>query len=74
MLFAETSCSRKVTKQFEWSPALMESVEITRCWRLLLKKSKGLPIHLSTICLARKRAGLPPEVENTAQPTIIQNL
>jgi hypothetical protein len=58
MLYAEASCSRKFTKRFEWSPSLVESVEAVRFWRLLLKRSKGLPIHSSTIHLARSKAGL----------------
>jgi hypothetical protein len=74
MLFAESSCSRKVTKRFEWSPTLIESVEVIRFWRLLLKKSKGLPIHPFTIQLARTKACLPPATEFSNQSTIVTSL
>jgi hypothetical protein len=74
MLYAEASCSRKVTKRYEWSPSLIESVEVLRFWRLLLKISKGLPIHHSTITLARLKAGLSCNLEDSDQPTIIQSL
>jgi hypothetical protein len=74
MLFAESSCSRKVTKRFEWSPTLIESVEIMRFWRLLYKKSKGLPINPSTIHLARTKAGLPLDTEHSNHDTIVVSL
>jgi hypothetical protein len=74
MLFAEFSCSRKVTKCFEWSTSLIESVEVTRFWRLMLKKSKGLPVHPSTIALARSRAGLPLDVKCSDQSTVVKHL
>jgi hypothetical protein len=70
MLAAESFCSKKITKRFEWSPTLMTTVETIRFWRLLLKRSKGIPVQPSTVLLARHKAGLPPESEITDQPTI----
>jgi len=37
MLHAESVCSKKYTKRFDWSPTLIQSVETVRFWRLLLK-------------------------------------
>jgi len=58
MLYAERSCSKRYTKRFEWSPALIQRVETVRYWRLLLKRSKGLSIRPSTILQAKESAHL----------------
>jgi hypothetical protein len=74
MLYAESVCSKKYTKCFEWSPTLIQSAETIHFWRLLLKQSKGLPIKYSTIQQARVNTGLPPSMDHLDQPLIIQGL
>ena len=74
MLHAESVCSKKYTKRFDWSPTLIQSVETVCFWRLLLKWSKGLPVKYSTIQRARANAGLQPSTDSLDQPLIIQEL
>jgi hypothetical protein len=74
MLYAEATCSRKITKPYEWSPKLIHAVETTRFWQLLLKRSRGIPVQPSTIYLARSNVDLSPATDSYDQPTIINNL
>jgi hypothetical protein len=74
MLHAEKLCSKRYTKRFEWSPAIIQRVETVRYWRLLLKCSKGLSIRPSTILQAKESAHLLYEQDIEDQPLIIQNL
>ena len=73
MLFAERACSKRYSKQCEWSPALVQSLESVRYWRLLLKHSKGLPIKQSSIQRARTNAGLLDDWGSEDLPTISGN-
>ncbi len=73
-LYAEKACSKRYTKRYEWSPQLIRAVESVRYWRLLLKRSKGLPIQCSTISRAKTNAHLPNSSEPVDQPTIIISL
>ena len=43
----------------DWSPRLIQAIQIKKYWRLLLKTPKGQPVAQSTIDLTRKAAGLP---------------
>jgi hypothetical protein len=74
MLCAEANCSRKITKRYEWSPELVKSVEAVRFWRLVLRKSRGIPVQSSTISLARKKAGLAQSTDITDRSTIVAYL
>jgi hypothetical protein len=53
---------------------MIQSVEAVRYWRLLLKRSKGLPIKQSTINKARLGAHIPTVQDPSHQPTIINSL
>jgi hypothetical protein len=74
MLHTEKSCSKRHTKYFKWSPALIQCIETVRYWRLLLKRSKGLLIRPSTILRAKESAHLLIEHDIEDQPLIIHNL
>jgi len=74
MLHTEKSCSKRHTKCFKWSPALIQRIETVRYWTLLLKRSKSLPIRPSTILRAKESAHLLIEHDIEDQPLIIHNL
>jgi hypothetical protein len=74
MLYAEQSCSKRYTKLYEWSPSLIKLVEAVRYWRLLLKRSKGFTIKLSTILISKQAAGLTVDADIVEQPLIILRL
>jgi len=74
MLFAKQSCSKRYTKRFEWSPKHIQLVEAVRYWRLLLKRSKRLPIKPSRIQRAKDSAGLSLTQETISIPHVISGL
>jgi hypothetical protein len=75
ILYAERCTGKRYTKRYEWSPTLLQSIEKVRYWRLLLKRSKGIKIHNSTIHRAKIQAGMPSNTEDdTRQPSIITQL
>jgi len=74
MLYAENFCVKRYTKLYEWSPSLIKLVETVRYWRLLLKRSKGLAIKLSTILILKQAAGLSADADIVEQPLIIIHL
>jgi len=74
MLFAKKSCSKRYTKCFEWSPALVQHMEAVHYWRLLLKHAKGPPIRPSTILRAKVSANLSDEPDTIDLPLIIRSL
>jgi hypothetical protein len=75
MLYVERQSSTKYTKAFQWSPALIQTVEAVCFWRLLLKRIKGILVQESTLALAREKAGFTLPLEAAYdQPLIIANL
>lgn len=73
MLHAKCTAGKKYTIRYEWSPTLIKSIESIQFWHLLLKQSKGLHIHDSTIQWSREHAGIQDTHDSMDQPTIIQS-
>ncbi len=59
MKHAERSITPKYSNRYEWSPALAQSIHVTRYWRLKLKRSRGLLVSNAALHTAREKARLP---------------
>jgi hypothetical protein len=75
VLYVERQSSKKYTKRFEWSPALVQTIESVCYWCLLLKRAKGLSIAASTLTSVREREkNSPLDTDSLDLPVIVKNL
>jgi hypothetical protein len=75
MRCAEKKLLKKISKKYDWSPALAQANNKVIYWRLKLKRSKGLFVSDSNIQSTSLSAGLPPDLESvTNRQEILDNL
>lgn len=74
MLFAEKKSCKKYTSTFTWSPALIQSVQAERFWKLHLKWNNGVSVHTATLSHTMVAAGLQNIPDHPSINTIVNAL
>ena len=67
MIYAESSCAKRYSTRYHWSPLLLQAVYAYRYARLRLKAANNLPVTQKTILYHQKQAKITDEQHKELQ-------
>lgn len=64
MAYAERTCAKRYSTQYQWSPLLLRAVYAYRYARLRLKEFNGIPVTAKAVAYHQKQASITDEKHN----------